>query len=66
MGLCNRCFCVGNSLILIEALSAGGKNKISGVDYTEDSMIPLRSRQLIWRASVHMCKNASQLALQVR
>ncbi|KAL9686850.1 hypothetical protein QQ045_031243 [Rhodiola kirilowii] len=53
--------------ILKRAAREGGRNKIPGIDYSaEDSGIPRRSRQLIWRAAVEICKNTSQLALQVR
>uniref|UniRef100_A0A7N0U7F0 Uncharacterized protein n=1 Tax=Kalanchoe fedtschenkoi TaxID=63787 RepID=A0A7N0U7F0_KALFE len=55
------------SRILKRAAREGGKNKIPGLYYAaEDSGIPRRSRQFIWRAAVEMCKNTSQLAIQVR
>ncbi|XVF46841.1 hypothetical protein PTKIN_Ptkin03bG0060100 [Pterospermum kingtungense] len=44
----------------------GGVRKISGINYVDDSEIPKRSRQLIWRAAVEKSKTAAQLALQVR
>ena len=43
----------------------GGVRKVSGINYVDDSEIPKRSRQLIWRAAVERSKNAAQLALQV-
>jgi len=43
----------------------GGSRKISGIFYADDSEIPKRSRQLVWRVAVEMSRNASQLALQV-
>ncbi|KAJ7947925.1 DDT domain-containing protein PTM [Quillaja saponaria] len=49
-----------------KAARQGGLRKISGVSYTDGSEIPRRSRQLVWRASVEMSRNTSQLALQVR
>ncbi|KAJ0973469.1 hypothetical protein J5N97_021428 [Dioscorea zingiberensis] len=49
-----------------KAARQGGCRKIFGVFYPEGSELPRRSRQLVWRASVEMCKTASQLALQVR
>ncbi|KAJ6403110.1 hypothetical protein OIU84_015099 [Salix udensis] len=48
------------------AARQGGSRKISGIHYTDDSEIPNRSRQLVWRAAVERSNNASQLALQVR
>ncbi|KAJ8749984.1 hypothetical protein K2173_013899 [Erythroxylum novogranatense] len=48
------------------AARQGGSRKIAGLQYTDDSEIPRRSRQLVWRAEVERSKNASQLALQVR
>ncbi|KAK6936155.1 DDT domain [Dillenia turbinata] len=44
----------------------GGSRKIPGIVYTEGSEIPKRSRQCVWRSAVEICKNTSQLALQVR
>ncbi|KAF7823287.1 DDT domain-containing protein PTM-like [Senna tora] len=44
----------------------GGLRKISGIFYADGSEIPKRNRQFVWRASVQMSRNASQLALQVR
>ncbi|KAK6926666.1 Zinc finger, PHD-finger [Dillenia turbinata] len=49
-----------------KAARLGGSGKIPGVGYSEGSEIPKRSRQCVWRAAVEMCKNTSQLALQVR
>ncbi|KAL7173835.1 hypothetical protein ACSBR2_033155 [Camellia fascicularis] len=49
-----------------KAARQGGCRKIPGIYYAEDSEIPKRSRQFIWRAAVEMSKNASQLAVQVR
>ncbi|XWS52918.1 hypothetical protein CRYUN_Cryun11dG0113800 [Craigia yunnanensis] len=49
-----------------KAARQGGVRKISGINYVDDSDIPKRSRQLIWRAAVERSKNAAQLALQVR
>ncbi|KAK6247305.1 hypothetical protein QUC31_018870 [Theobroma cacao] len=49
-----------------KAAQQGGVRKISGINYVDDSEIPKRSRQLIWRAAVERSKNAAQLALQVR
>ncbi|XVF19795.1 hypothetical protein REPUB_Repub11eG0141600 [Reevesia pubescens] len=49
-----------------KAARQGGVRKISGIHYVDDSEIPKRSRQLIWRAAVEKSKNAAQLALQVR
>lgn len=43
----------------------GGFRRIPGICYPESVDLPRRSRQLAWRAAVQMCKNASQLALQV-
>ncbi|KAJ4979942.1 hypothetical protein NE237_010722 [Protea cynaroides] len=54
------------SSIVKQAARQGGSKKISGIDYTEGSEIPRRSRQFAWRAAVEMTKNVSQLALQVR
>ncbi|KAF3455123.1 hypothetical protein FNV43_RR05571 [Rhamnella rubrinervis] len=48
------------------AARQGGWRKIVGIYYSDDSEIPKRSRQLVWRAAVGMSKNVSQLALQVR
>lgn len=44
---------------------AGGVKKIPGIYYAEGSETAKRSRQLVWRAAVDMCKTTSQLALQV-
>ncbi|XP_024632372.1 DDT domain-containing protein PTM isoform X5 [Medicago truncatula] len=49
-----------------KAARQGGLRKILGIVYPDVSEIPKRSRQLVWRASVEMSRNASQLALQVR
>ncbi|XP_022729201.1 DDT domain-containing protein PTM-like isoform X2 [Durio zibethinus] len=49
-----------------KAAQQGAVKKISGINYVDDSEIPKRSRQLIWRAAVERSKNAAQLALQVR
>ncbi|XP_047328368.1 DDT domain-containing protein PTM-like [Impatiens glandulifera] len=54
------------SSIVRKASRLGGSRKIPGIHYTDDSEIPKRSRQLVWRAAVEMSKNTSQLALQVR
>ncbi|KAL5580231.1 hypothetical protein UlMin_012673 [Ulmus minor] len=48
------------------AARQGGLRRISGVCYTDGSEVLKRSRQLVWRASVEMSKNASLLMLQVR
>lgn len=45
--------------------SLGGSKRISGIHYAEDSDIPKRSRELVWKAAVERSVNASQLALQV-
>ncbi|KAM0940325.1 putative transcription factor interactor and regulator LIM family [Dioscorea sansibarensis] len=52
--------------LIKRAARQGGCRRISGICYPEGSEFPRRSRQLAWRASVEMCKTASQLALQVR
>ncbi|KAF5744808.1 hypothetical protein HS088_TW07G00388 [Tripterygium wilfordii] len=44
----------------------GGLRKISGIQYTNGSDIPKRSRRLVWRAAVEKTFNTSQLAFQVR
>ncbi|XWS71522.1 hypothetical protein CRYUN_Cryun03dG0145100 [Craigia yunnanensis] len=49
-----------------KAARQGGLRKISGINYVDDSEIPKRSRQLIWRAAVERSENSTQLALQVR
>ncbi|XWS73973.1 hypothetical protein CRYUN_Cryun02cG0175400 [Craigia yunnanensis] len=54
------------SSMVRKAARQGGVRKISGINYVDDSEIPKRSRQLIWRAAVERSKNAAQLALQVR
>lgn len=49
-----------------KAALQGGVKKIPGIYYAEGSETAKRSRQLVWRAAVDMCKTTSQLALQVR
>ncbi|XP_022752616.1 DDT domain-containing protein PTM-like isoform X2 [Durio zibethinus] len=49
-----------------KAARQGGVRKISGINYVDESEIPKRSRQLIWRNAVERSKNTAQLALQVR
>ncbi|XP_044481839.1 DDT domain-containing protein PTM-like [Mangifera indica] len=48
------------------AARRGGVRKLSNVNYADGSVVPKRSRQLVWRAAVARCKTTSQLALQVR
>ncbi|XP_021640454.2 DDT domain-containing protein PTM isoform X2 [Hevea brasiliensis] len=48
------------------AARQGGSRKIFGVYYADDTQLPKRSRQMVWRAAVEKSKNASWLALQVR
>ncbi|KAJ8563488.1 hypothetical protein K7X08_031940 [Anisodus acutangulus] len=52
--------------MLKKAASHGGRRKIPGIYYAEGSKTAKRSRQLVWRAAVDVCKTISQLALQVR
>ncbi|KAJ8559629.1 hypothetical protein K7X08_003687 [Anisodus acutangulus] len=52
--------------ILKKAARHGGRRKIPGIYYAEGSKTAKRSRQLVWRAAVDVCKTISQLALQVR
>ncbi|CAL9749761.1 unnamed protein product [Musa acuminata subsp. burmannicoides] len=54
------------SSLVRKAARQGGFRRIPGICYPESVDLPRRSRQLAWRAAVQMCKNASQLALQVR
>ncbi|XP_075075568.1 DDT domain-containing protein PTM isoform X3 [Nicotiana tabacum] len=54
------------SMLKKAARHAGGLRKIPGIHYAEGSETAKRSRQLIWRAAVDVCKTMSQLALQVR
>ncbi|KAG9151265.1 hypothetical protein Leryth_002812 [Lithospermum erythrorhizon] len=49
-----------------KAARQGGSRRIPGVYYTEGVETAKRSRRLVWRAAVDMCKNVAQLALQVR
>ncbi|MCD9641191.1 hypothetical protein HAX54_027260 [Datura stramonium] len=49
-----------------ETIVNGGLRKIPGIYYAEGSKTAKRSRQLVWRAAVNVCKTISQLALQVR
>ncbi|XVF69080.1 hypothetical protein PTKIN_Ptkin11bG0051900 [Pterospermum kingtungense] len=52
--------------VVRKAARQGGVRKISCISYVDNSEIPRRSRQLVWRAAVERSKNAAQLALQVR
>ncbi|CAK9150506.1 unnamed protein product [Ilex paraguariensis] len=52
--------------VVKKAARQGGCRKITGIVYADDSEIPKRSRQLVWRAAVELSRTASQLALQVR
>ncbi|MCD9561202.1 hypothetical protein HAX54_020202 [Datura stramonium] len=52
--------------MLKKAARHGGLRKIPGIYYAEGSKTAKRSRQLVWRAAVNVCKTISQLALQVR
>ncbi|XP_058087295.1 DDT domain-containing protein PTM-like [Magnolia sinica] len=52
--------------IVKRAARQGGYKGIFGINYSQASEIPRRSRRLAWRAAVEMSKNASQLAFQVR
>ncbi|XP_060173951.1 DDT domain-containing protein PTM-like isoform X2 [Lycium barbarum] len=52
--------------MLKKAARHGGRRKIPGIYYAEGSGTAKRSRQLVWRAAVDVCKTISQLALQVR
>lgn len=49
-----------------KAARQGGYKRIPGIHYVEGYETPKRSRQLVWRSAVEMCRNAAQLALQVR
>ncbi|WOL11902.1 DDT domain-containing protein PTM-like isoform X3 [Canna indica] len=54
------------SFLVRKAARQGGYRRIPNIVYPESIELPRRSRQFAWRAAVEMCKNASQLALQVR
>ncbi|WOL12667.1 DDT domain-containing protein PTM-like isoform X2 [Canna indica] len=49
-----------------KAARQGGSKRISSIYYPESVGLPRRSQQSAWRAAVQMCRNATQLALQVR
>lgn len=53
------------SSLLISISVLGGIRKIPGMHYIEGNEPPKSSRQLFWRSSVEMSRNAAQLALQV-
>ncbi|KAG6528503.1 hypothetical protein ZIOFF_010678 [Zingiber officinale] len=54
------------SSLVKKAARQGGFKRIPDICYSESLELPRRSRQFAWRAAVQMCKNTSQLALQVR
>lgn len=43
-----------------------GRRKIPSVSYVKGVEVPKRTQQYVWRAAVEMCKNMSQLAMQIR
>lgn len=60
--ICEHCLQVIYNSILF---NLGGSRKIPSIHYAEGVEIPKRSRRLVWRAAVEMCKTMSQLAAQV-